>query len=101
MAVHGFGIDAPRAADATQVGEEPLPARFEFGGVVVGSFEAQAFEGEAGARKLLRNAIFGFVVGEYDDFDARLQQGRDDVALQEVDDGHAVVSGDEDSFGHN
>ena len=30
----------------------------------------------------------------------RGEQGRDDVALQEVDDCHAVVGGDEDSFGH-
>ena len=43
--------------------------------------------------------VFGFVIGEDDDFDARIQQSRDDVALQEVDDGHAVVGGDEDSFG--
>ena len=35
-----------------------------------------------------------------DDFDARSEQGRDNVALQEVDDCHAVVGGDEDTFGH-
>jgi len=45
VAVHGFGVDAARAADTTQVTEQPLPARADFTGVVVRLFEAQTFEG--------------------------------------------------------
>jgi hypothetical protein len=44
--------------------------------------------------------VFGFVVGEGDNFDARVEESQNDVALQEVDDCHPMVSGDEDSFGH-
>ena len=51
-------------------------------------------------RKTLGDFFFGVVVGEDDDFNARSEQSRDDVALQEVDDCHAVVGGDEDTF-HN
>ena len=101
MAVHGFGVDAARAADAAQVGEQPLPARADGVGVVVGFFQSQTFKGEAVLRVaccVLRDKRF---VGEENDFDARGQQGRDDVALQEVDDCHAVVGGDEDAFGHD
>ena len=43
---------------------------------------------------------FGVVVGEDGGFSAHSKQRRDDIALQEVDDCHAVVGGDEDSFGH-
>jgi predicted RNA-binding Zn-ribbon protein involved in translation (DUF1610 family) len=44
--------------------------------------------------------FFGVIIGEDDNFNARIKQGRDDVALQEVDDCHAVIGGDEDTFGH-
>ncbi len=100
MAVHGFGVDPPRAADAAQVGEQPLPARLDGVGVAVGFFNAQPFKGQAGAAKTGFELGFDFVVGEQDDFNARSEQARDEVGLQEVDDRHAMVGGDEDFFGH-
>ncbi len=108
VAVHGFGVDAPRAADAAQVDEQPLQARFEFCRVVIGLLKAQAFEDESGTRastllsrtKTFCNLVFGFVISEHDDFNARIQKRWEDVALQEVDDCHAVVGGDKNFFGH-
>ena len=38
--------------------------------------------------------------GEDNNFDTRSQQCWDNVALQEVNDCHAMVGGDEDFFGH-
>ena len=63
-------------------------------------FQAQALDGETWPRKLRRDALADVVVGQLNDFDARRQQRGDDVGLQEVDDGHAVVGGDEDFFCH-
>ena len=100
MAVHGFGVDAARAADAAQVGEQPLKSRLDFFCVVVRLFEAQTFEGETWACETLCNLFFGFIVGEDNDLNARGEQSRDDLALQEIDDCHAVVGGDEDFFSH-
>ena len=54
---------------AAQVDEQPLQARFEFVSVVVGLLESQAFE-LSGTRKTFCNLVFGFVVGEHDDFNA-------------------------------
>ena len=70
--------------------------------VVVGLFEAQPFEGEAGTSETRCDLFFGVVIGEDDDLNARTlrEQGRDDVALQEIDDCHAVVGRDENAFGH-
>jgi hypothetical protein len=42
-----------------------------------------------------------FVVSEDDNINACLKQRRDNVTLQEVNDGHTVVGGDEDLFGHD
>jgi hypothetical protein len=100
VAVHGFGIDTPRTAHASQVSEKPLNTRAERAGVFVRLREAQSFKGETRACKALRNAVFGFVIGQDDNFNASLEQRRDDIALQEVYDCHAVVGGDEDFFGH-
>ena len=100
MAVHGFGVDAPRAADATEVGEKPLEAGGDGVGVVGGFVEAQAFKREAALRDARCEMRDQRVVGEEDDLDARVEERRDDVALEEVDDGHAVVGGNEDAFGH-
>ena len=100
MAVHRFGVDAPRAADAPQIGEQPLQAWLESGCVGVRFLEAQAFEAQTWASKALGDAVFGFVVGEDDNFHARLEQHPDDVALQEVNDCHAMISGDENFLGH-
>jgi hypothetical protein len=36
MAVHGFGVDVARAANAAQVGEQPLKARSDFFCVLIG-----------------------------------------------------------------
>ena len=69
-------------------------------GVFVGFFEAQTFDGKSRATEATGDLRFGFVIGEEEDFNARVEQGRDDVTLQEVDDCHAVVGRDEDSFGH-
>lgn len=77
-----------------------MQAWFESVGKGVCLFESQAFEREAWPRESLRDAVFGFIVGQHNDFHTCSQQRRDDVALQEVDDGHAVVGGDEDFFGH-
>lgn len=100
VTVHCLGVDAARAADAPQVGQQPLHARLDLFGVVVGLLEAQTFEGQARLAEARRDLVSGFVVGEDDNFNARLEQRRDDVALQEVDDCHAVVGGNEDSFRH-
>ena len=51
-------------------------------------------------RETLCDFFLGVVVGKDDDLNARSEQSRDDVALQEVDDCHAVVGGDEYTFGH-
>jgi len=77
-----------------------LQARADPFGVVVGLFEAQTLEGQPRLGETRRDLVFGFVVGEDDDFNARFEQRRDDVALQEVDDCHAVVGRDENAFGH-
>ena len=100
MAVHGFGVDAPRAADAPQVGEQPLDTRVVGVGEFVRFLETQTLKREPWANEALRDAIFGLVVGEDEDFNARVEQRWDNVALQEVDDCHAMVGGDEDFFGH-
>ena len=100
MTVHGFGVDAPRAADAPQIGEQPLQAGLISSYEFIRFFKSQTLEGQAGTREALRDTVFGFVVGEDEDFNARVQQGLDDIALQEVDDRHAVVGRDEDFFGH-
>ncbi len=47
----------------------------------------------------LRDHIEAVVPG-FDDFNARSEQRRDDVALQEVDDCHAVVGTNKNSLGH-
>ena len=52
------------------------------------------------AAKACGDLFPGLIVGKDDDLDARLEQRRDDVALQKIDDSHAVVGGDEDAFGH-
>ena len=57
-------------------------------------------ENWSAAQEALRDAVFGLVISQNDNLHARLEQRRDDVALQEVDDRHAVVGGDEDLFGH-
>lgn len=98
VAVFGFVIDAPRAADTTQVDEQRLQAGLDGIGVFVGFFEPQAFEDETILPEALGDAVFGLVIGEEDDFDARVKQRLDDVALQEVDECHAVIGDDEDAF---
>lgn len=100
VTVHRLGVDAARATDAAQVDEQRLQARADLFGVVVGLLEAQALEGQARLGEARRDLVFGVVVGEDDDFNACFQQRRDDVALQEVDDCHAVVGRDENAFGH-
>ena len=100
MAVHGFGIDTPRAANAPQVGKQPLQAWSHFACVGISFLESQPFEGKPWTRKTLRDTILGFVIGEHNDFNARIEQHRDDIALQEVNDCHAVVGGDKNLFGH-
>ena len=91
--------DTARAADAAQVGEQPLQARLKRSGKFIRLFETQAFKDEVGLCEALCDLVFGFIVGEDDDFDTCIEQSRDDVALQEIDDSHAVVGGDKDSFG--
>ena len=100
VTVHGFGVDAPRAADAPQVGEQPLEARLEFARVGAGLFETQAFKYEARAGEALCNLVFGFIIREHDNFNALVKKRWNDIALEEVDDCHAVVGGDEDLFSH-
>jgi hypothetical protein len=77
------------------------PPTLDFISIGVGFLEAQALEAETRSCEPLRDAIPGFVVSEDHDFDSRLEQRRDDVALQKVDDCHAVVGGDEDFLGHD
>ena len=101
VAVFGFVVDAPRAADPPQVDEQRLDAGVYGLGVLVGFFEPQPFEDKPVLPKALGDAIFGLVVGEEDDFDARIEQRLDDVALQEVDERHAVIGDDEDAFFHS
>jgi hypothetical protein len=69
-------------------------------GVLFSLVDAEAFKREAVLRVPFGEARDEGVVGEDDDFNARSKQSRDDVALQEVDDGSAVVGGDEDFFSH-
>jgi hypothetical protein len=46
-------------------------------------------------------SVFFYNAPSYSEgFYVRIEQHRDDVALQEVDNCHAVVGGDEDFFGH-
>lgn len=47
VAIHGFGVDAVRTADAAQVAEQPLHSWLNFFCVVIGLLQAQSFEGEA------------------------------------------------------
>ena len=105
MTIHGFGVDSARSADAAQVGEQPLQARLIGSGEFLRLFEAQTFEGELRVTSYeLRESFFDLrfclIVGEEDDLDASAEQSWDNIALQEVDDRHAVVGGDEDAFGH-
>ena len=51
VTVHGFGVDAARAADAAQIAKQPLPARADFFCVFIGLLQSQAFEGEAVTRE--------------------------------------------------
>jgi len=67
---------------------------------LIGFFETQTFKSETVLRVACCEFCFNRVVGEDDDFNARSEQSRDNVALQEIDDCHAVVGGDEDTFGH-
>jgi len=82
-----------------------LQARLIRSGEFIRLFEAQTFEGELRVTSYkLRESFFDLrfclIIGEEDDFDTRVEQCWDNVALQEVDDRHAVVGGDEDSFSH-
>lgn len=47
-----------------------------------------------------RDLVACFVISKDDDFNACFQQRRDDVALQKINDGHAVVGGDKNLFCH-
>ena len=73
MAVFGFVVDAPRAADAPEIDEQRLQARLDGAGVGVGFFESQTLEGETVLPETLGDAVFGLVVGEEDDFGARVK----------------------------
>jgi hypothetical protein len=76
-----------------------LQAWLNFFCVVVGTFEAQTFDNETRATKATGDLRLDFIISEKNDFDACIDERRDDVALQEVNDCHAVVGGDEDSLG--
>ena len=100
VAVHGFGVDAPRAADTAQVGQPPLHLWGDAAGIFFGLLEAQALNDQARLAEAGLDLFQQGIIGEQDDFHAGIQQGGQHIALQEVNHSQAVVGGDEDSFCH-
>jgi len=91
-------VDALRRTHPAQEVEPPLRAGVVLFGVLAALLQAQAFHRQPRLAKAAGDLFFQAVIGQQHHFHAVLQQGRHNIALQEVDNCQAVIGADKHAF---
>ena len=97
VTVDRLQIDASGGPGAAQVIQPPLGLVALLLKVGFGLLQAHALHNQAGSPETLADALDEGLIGEQDDLHTGVQQGGQQVALQKINHGHAVVGVDEDA----